>query len=53
MLAKIITTALLLINLLLQSLIATQAEKQTHIEQICEQVPSVASILHLTCEQGA
>lgn len=53
MLAKIITTALLLINLLLQSLIATQADKQTHIEQICEHVPSVASILHVTCEQGA
>lgn len=53
MLAKLVTTALLLINLLFQSIVATQSEKQTHIAQICEQVPSVASVLHLTCEQGA
>lgn len=53
MLAKIVTTALLLISLLLQSVLATQADQQAQLERVCEQVPSVANLLQLKCEKGA
>lgn len=53
MLAKIVTTALLLLNLLLQSVIAPQEKQQAQRSQVCEQVPGVANLLKLDCEKGA